>query len=99
MKIAPAYKTTLMNEVDRWSEAEINGRQIRNVILMAENLANSETPGGEGRGDWRGGGRQEGKRLMPYHVDELLGVTLEFCEFNRGNARRLKRVNLTGPSY
>jgi len=31
-----------MNEVDRWSEAEINGRQIRNVILIAENIAASD---------------------------------------------------------
>jgi hypothetical protein len=31
-----------MNKVDRWLEAEINGRQIRNVILMAENIAVSD---------------------------------------------------------
>jgi hypothetical protein len=42
MKIFPAYKDTLLSEVDRWSEPEINGRQIRNIILMAENLAASD---------------------------------------------------------
>jgi len=33
MNTLPAHKMNLLNEVDRWSEAEINGRQIRNVIL------------------------------------------------------------------
>lgn len=84
MKIFPAYKETLLSEVDRWSEAEINGRQIRNVILMAENLAASD---------------EEHPRLTPSHVDKLLNATLEFCDYNRGNAARAGKIQLSGPSY
>lgn len=84
MKMLPAYKTTLLNEVGRWSEAEINGRQIRNVVMMAENLAASD---------------EEHPRLMPKHVDELLNVTLEFCDYNQNSATRLKKIQFSGPSY
>src|SRR6266487_1545652 len=59
MKIFQAYKDTLLGEVDRWSEAEINGRQIRNIILMAENLAASD---------------EEHPRLTPSHMDKLLNT-------------------------
>jgi hypothetical protein len=82
MKILQPYKDTLLSEVDRWSEAKINGRQIRNIILMAENLAASD---------------EENPRLTPSHVDKLLNATLEFCEFNKGNAAG--KVQLTGPFY
>ena len=78
------YKKTLLNEVDRWSEAEINGRQIRNVILMAENIAASG---------------EKHPRLMPHHIDDLLNVTIEFCDYNQNNALRMKKIQLTGPSY
>lgn len=84
MKMLPTYENTLLNEVDRWSEAEINGRQIRNVIMMAENLATSD---------------EERPRLMPKHVDKLLNVTLEFCDYNRNSATRLKKIQFSGPSY
>ncbi|KAH8593771.1 P-loop containing nucleoside triphosphate hydrolase protein [Bisporella sp. PMI_857] len=84
MNILPAYKTTLINEVDRWSEAEINGRQIRNIVLMAENLAASD---------------EKHPRLMPHHIDELLNVTLEFCDYNHSNPARMKKIQLTGLSY
>jgi AAA+ superfamily predicted ATPase len=84
MKIFPAYKDTLLDEVDRWSEAEINGRQIRNIILMAENLASSD---------------EEHPRLTPSHIDKFLNVTLEFCDYNQANTARTKKIQLTGPSY
>jgi hypothetical protein len=84
MKILPAHKTNLLNEVGRWSEAEINGRQIRNVILMAENIAASD---------------EKHPRLMPHHIDDLLNVTIEFSDYNRGNMSRTKKIQLTGPSY
>ena len=84
MKIFPAYKDTLLGEVDRWSEAEINGRQIRNIILMAENYAASD---------------EEHPRLTPGHIDKFLNATLEFGDFNRGNVARTKKIQLTGPSY
>jgi AAA+ superfamily predicted ATPase len=84
MKILPAHKTNLLNEADRWSEAEINGRQIRNVILMAENIAASD---------------EKHPRLMPHHIDDLLNVTVEFSDYNRGSASRMKKIQLTGPSY
>jgi hypothetical protein len=84
MKILPAHKTKLMNEVDRWSEAEMNGRQIRNVILMAENIAASD---------------EKHPRLMPHHIDDPLNFTIEFSDYNRGNASRTKKIQLTGPSY
>lgn len=81
MNMLPAYKAKLMSEVDRWSEAEINGRQIRNVILMAENLALSD---------------EKHPRLMPQHIDELLNVTIEFCDYNQNNTSRRKKIQLTG---
>jgi AAA+ superfamily predicted ATPase len=85
MNMLPAYKAKLMSEVDRWSEAEINGRQIRNIILLAENLASSD---------------EKHPRLMPHHVDELLNVTIEFCDYNQNNATRVKKIQLTsGISY
>jgi len=84
MSMLPAYKKTLMNEVDRWSEAEINGRQIRNIILMAENLAASD---------------ENHPRLLPKHIDEMLDVTLEFCDYNRESSARVKKFQLAGPSY
>lgn len=84
MKMMPAYKKNLLNEVDRWSHNEINGRQIRNVILMAENIAASD---------------EDHPRLLPSHIDELLNVTLEFCDYNQHNTSRAKRIQLTGPSY
>jgi hypothetical protein len=84
MNMMPVYKATLLNEVDRWSEAEINGRQIRNVILMAENLAASD---------------EKSSRLMPHHIEELLNVTLEFCDYNQNNSARMKKIQLSGPSY
>jgi len=84
MKIFPAYKDTLLSEVDRWSEAEINGRQIRNIILMAENLAASD---------------EEHPRLTPSHIDKLLNATLDFCNYNQRNASRSGKIQLSGPSY
>jgi len=84
MKMLPAYKATLLNEVDRWSEAEINGRQIRNIILMGENIAASD---------------EKHPRLMPRHIDDLLNVTIEFCDYNQNSSSRMKKIQLTGPSY
>ena len=84
MKIFPAYKDTLLGEVDRWSEAEINGRQIRNIILMAENLAASD---------------EEHPRVTSSHIDKFLNVTLKFCDYNQANTARAKKIQLTGPSY
>lgn len=84
MKMMPAYKRTLLDEVDRWSQNEINGRQIRNVILMAENIAASD---------------EDHPRLLPNHIDGLLNVTLEFCDYNQHSSSRTKRIQLTGPSY
>lgn len=84
MNMLQVYKQALLKEVDRWSEAEINGRQIRNIILMAENLAASDV---------------KHSRLMPHHVEELLDVTLEFVDYNQHNAARMKKIQLSGPSY
>lgn len=84
MKMLPAYKHALRENLDRWSAAEINGRQIRNVILMAENLAASD---------------EAHPRLTPQHIDDLLNVMLEFCLHNQVNAARLKKIQLSGPSY
>ena len=84
MTMLPAYKKTLMNEVDRWAEAETNGRKIRNIILMAENLAASD---------------KIHPRLLPKYIDEILNVTLEFCDYNRESTAMAKTLQLTGPSY
>ena len=73
-----------MENLDKWSAAEINGRQIRNVLLMAENLAASD---------------EEHPRLTPEHIDDLLNVTLEFCLDNKANMARTNRIQFTGPSY
>jgi hypothetical protein len=64
-----AARSALMGEIGRWAELDINGRQIRNVILMAEKLVLGE----------------EGSRLTPAVIDGVLGITLRFCEFNRKN--------------
>lgn len=87
MTMFSAYKTTLMHEVDRWSEAEINGRQIRNIILMAENLAASDESD------------ENHPRLLPKHIDEMLDITLDFCEYNRTSPARIKKLRIIGPSY
>ncbi|KAF8851784.1 hypothetical protein BDZ45DRAFT_600922, partial [Acephala macrosclerotiorum] len=71
-----AYKKTLMNEVDRWSAEEINARQLWNIILMAGNLAASD---------------EDHPRLLPKHIDEMLDVTLGFCEYNRPCLARAKK--------
>jgi AAA+ superfamily predicted ATPase len=84
MTMLKAYKATLLKEVDRWSEAEINGRQIRNIVLMAENLAASN---------------EAQPRLMPHHVDGMLNETLEFCEYNQNNPGRTKNMEWTGLRY
>jgi SpoVK/Ycf46/Vps4 family AAA+-type ATPase len=77
MNIFPPYKDALLAEVDRWSDAEINGRQIRNIVLMAENLAASD---------------EDHPRLTPSHVDKVLNATLEFCDYNSGNAARAGKI-------
>ena len=84
LKILPAHRMNLLNEVDQWSEPEINGRQIRNVIFMAENVAASD---------------EKHPRLMPHHIDQLLNITMEFSDYNRGNASWMNKIQLTGPSY
>jgi hypothetical protein len=84
VKILPADKIKLMNEVDRWSEAEMNGRKIRKVILTAENIAASD---------------ERHPQLMPHHIDDLLNLTIEFSDYNRGNASRTKKIQWIGPSY
>ena len=62
-----AARGALMGEIGRWAELDINGRQIRNVILMAEKLVQGE----------------EGSGLTPAVVDGVLGVALKFHESNR----------------
>jgi hypothetical protein len=37
-----AARSAVMGEIGRWAELDINGRQIRNVIVMAEKLALGE---------------------------------------------------------
>ena len=80
----PAYKAVLLDEVDGWSEAEINGRQIRNIILMAENLA---------------AGNENSARLLPSHIDGMLDITLEFCQYNHGKSGKMKKIQSTGLTY
>jgi hypothetical protein len=84
MNINAANKDTLLGEVDRWAAAKLNGRQIRNVILMAENLAASD---------------EDPSQLTPDHIDKLLHSTLEFFNFNKGNTARTKKIQQTGLSY
>jgi len=84
MIMLPAYKAVLLDEVDRWSEAEINGRQIRNIVLMAENLA---------------AGNENSARLLPSHIDEMLNITLEFCHYNHGKSANMKKIQSTGLTY
>lgn len=72
----PAYKKDLITAVDEWSEAEINGRQIRNIISIAENLAASDELGG---------------RLTCAHIDDILNVTLAFSSHNRNSIAKKKR--------
>lgn len=74
------HRKELLAEVDRWSEAEINGRQIRNIFTMAERLALSDGPSG---------------RLTPDHVDKIFDVTLEFTEFNKNKYSKKKKGILT----
>jgi hypothetical protein len=38
-------------------------------------------------------------RLMPSHINELLNVILEFCDYNQNSLARAKKIQLTGPSY
>lgn len=80
----PAYRNVLLDHVPRWSEAEINGRQIRNVILTAQNIAM---------------GDETRQRMTPDHIDNLLNVILEFCLYNQQNSSRGKKIQFTGPSY
>ncbi|MCJ1397826.1 hypothetical protein MMC11_001022 [Xylographa trunciseda] len=70
-----AYKRSLLECVDQWAAAEINGRQIRNIISMAENLVISD---------------EQHPRLTPEHVEKILNVTLEFSGYNKRNAARVK---------
>lgn len=70
------YKQALLNETDRWAAAEINGRQIRNILSMAESLAV---------------GDDRHARLTPDHVDKILDMTLEFSGSNKRNAAKVKR--------
>jgi hypothetical protein len=77
MSMRLTYKHTLRNKVDRYSEAEFNGSQIRNVILMIENLATSDI---------------KHSRLMPHHIEELLNIPFEFVGYNRQNAPRIKKA-------
>jgi SpoVK/Ycf46/Vps4 family AAA+-type ATPase len=74
------YKKELLQEVDKWSEAEINGRQIRNIFTMAENLCSSDGKSG---------------RLTAEHIDKILDVTLEFTEYNRNKYSKKKKGYLT----
>jgi SpoVK/Ycf46/Vps4 family AAA+-type ATPase len=76
MDLVSPHKRVLLDETDRWAAAEINGRQIRNILSMAESLA---------LGDDRHA------RLTPDHVDKILDVTLEFSGSNKRNAARMKR--------
>lgn len=75
----PAYKKNLLDKVDQWADIEINGRQIRNVILMAENLAAAD---------------ELHPRLTSDHIDQLLTNTIEFCEYNNSYASRAKKPHL-----
>jgi SpoVK/Ycf46/Vps4 family AAA+-type ATPase len=70
-----AARSAVMGEIGRWAELDINGRQIRNVILMAEKLALGE----------------EGPRLTPAVVDGVLGTTMKFHEFNRENKAAVEK--------
>ena len=70
-----AARSAVMGEIGRWAELDINGRQIRNVILMAEKLA----PG------------EEDSTLTPAAVDRVLGITLKFHEFNRENKATVEK--------
>jgi len=76
MDLVSPDKQALLDETDRWAAAEINGRQIRNILSMAESLAS-------------GGDRHA--RLTPDHVDKILEVTMEFSGSNRRNAAKTKR--------
>ncbi|MCJ1389642.1 hypothetical protein MMC18_002499 [Xylographa bjoerkii] len=76
MNMLTAYKRSLLEWVDKWAAAEINGRQIRNIISMAEDLASSD---------------EQHPRLKPEHVEEILNVTLEFSRYNKSNVARVKK--------
>lgn len=71
-----AYKRELLEAINTWAEAEVNGRQIRNVITMAQNLALS--------------GGLDG-RLTCAHIDDILNVTLEFSSHNRKSVAKKKK--------
>ena len=74
------HKQALLAEVDKWSEAEINGRQIRNIFTMAEKLAMSDGRSGQ---------------LTTDHIDQILDVTIEFTEYNKSKYSKKKKGYLT----
>ena len=76
LKIPDRHKKELLTNVDKWSEAEINGRQIRNTFTMAENLAESD-------------GRSN--RLTADHIDQILEVIIEFTEYNKNKYSKKKK--------
>lgn len=80
LNMLPTYKKSLMGNVDRWAEVEINGRQIRNIILMAENLAS---------------GDEQHPRMTANHIEQILENTLEFREYNQNSAARAKKEHLS----
>ena len=76
LKMPPPTKRALLEHVDDWAAEQINGRQIRNIISMAENLALSD---------------EHHPRITPDHVEKILNVVLEFSEFNRKSSLKKKK--------
>lgn len=79
LDMLPAYKKGLLDNVNKWADAEINGRQIRNIILMAGNLASADA---------------RHPRMTSAHMDQILGNTIDFCEYNSNYVARAKKQHL-----
>jgi AAA+ superfamily predicted ATPase len=69
-------KTRLLSHVGVWADADINGRQIRNVITMAENLALSD---------------EQDDIVTPAHIEQIIQNALDFSTFNNRTATGKKK--------
>jgi AAA+ superfamily predicted ATPase len=79
LDMLPTYKKGRLDNVDKWADAEINGRQIRNIIAMAGNLASADA---------------RHPRMTSAHIDQILSNTIDFCEYNNNYAARAKKQHL-----
>ena len=82
MDMLQAHKNALLKHIPLWSREDINGRQIRNIIMTAEGIAFSD---------------ESHPILTPKHINDQLNAIIEFQDFLRENPSRLNKIKLTEP--